>query len=207
MNHLFSDKNPFDQGELAVTLSAQAERDLPTQWRDFRTLRKPIALIVLMLSYLLRATVETFHVFKSVTLSLDTSAYTAGDVLADTQEVADVLPVSGGAARLDTIVLEDKDDQTAADINLFFFSENVSLGTENSAPSITDANAAKLLGIVTVPSANFVDVGGAKIATVRNVGLLVKAATGKSIFVAATCAGTPTQTASGIVLNLGFKGA
>lgn len=140
-----------------------------------------------------------------VTLSLDTSAYTANDVLAATQAVAGALKTEGSVSILQSLQLTDKDDNTAADIDLVFLSENVSLGAENGAPDITDANAAKILGIVKVPSANFVDVGGAKIATVNNIGLQLSAPTGTTVYLAAICRGTPTQTASGITLNLGIR--
>lgn len=196
--------DPFDENSLPVGLTADALRKV-----GGNSLKpEKVALLSLVtMAALFQATVEgkissAHHV--SVTLTLDTSAYTAGDVLAATQEVAGAVPDSSGAAFLDSIVLLDKDDQTAADIDLVFLRSNVALGTENAAPSISDANAAEILGIVTVPSANFVDVGGAKVATVRNVHLLVEPTTGTSIFVAAICRGTPTQTATGIVLNLGF---
>lgn len=160
------------------------------------------ALTLATLSEILRAAVSAAH--SSLTLSLDTSAYTAGDVLADTQEVPNVVPTSGGAMRLNSIVLLDKDDNAAAQIDLVFLRSSVSVGTENAAPSITDTNAAEVLGIVAVPAANFIDVGGAKLATVTGINLLVQPTTGTSIYVAAIARGTPTQSASGIVLNLGF---
>lgn len=140
----------------------------------------------------------------AVPLTLDISgAYAAGDVLADTQEIAGLLRNVGGSAMLRSITLLDFDDQAAAAIDLVFFSANVSLGTENAAPSITDGNAASILGVVNIPSANFVDLGGMKSATVPNIGLLLAAPAGTSIFMAAIARGTPTQTVNGITVVLG----
>lgn len=196
-------KDPFAPTGLPVGLTVEAERKL----RQFD--QGKVAMLTLLTIAALYETVAqgktsaAKHV--SVTLSMDTSAYTAGDVLADTQEVAGAVGDSGGAAILNSVVLLDKDDQAAAAIDLVFFRSSVSLGTENAAPSISDANAAEILGIVNVPAANFIDVGGAKVATVTGVNLLVEPTTGTSIYVAAICRGTPTQTASGIVLNLGFS--
>lgn len=149
--------------------------------------------------------VGTHTKIVAVALTLDTSAYAAGDVMADTQVVSNALRVNDGTGILQSITLLDKDDQTAAQIDLVFLSANVSLGTENAAPSITDSNAESILGIVSLASTDFVDVGGAKVATKVNIGLpLVAAAAGKDIYVAAIARGTPTQTSAGIVLRLGI---
>lgn len=141
----------------------------------------------------------------AVTLSLDTSAYGAGELLADTQEVANAMRVAAGTGGIHSIVLNDKDDQ-GAELYLVFLSANVSLGTENQAPSITDANADSILGIVPVYTSDWIDLGGCRIATLTNVGLVVKAVTGStSIYIAAVNgAGTPTYTAAGITMRLGL---
>lgn len=186
--------NPFSPNGLPIQLSDEANRQLAG-----KSEKELLAMLL--------ANVGASEVGKSVsiTLSLDTSAYAAGDVLADTQEIAHVLRNVGGSALLQSLALIDQDDQTAAAIDIVFLSANVSLGTENAAPSITDANAAKILGIVNVPSGNFIDVGGAKVATVNNIGLQVTADAGTSVFVAAIARGTPTQTASGIKITFGFR--
>jgi hypothetical protein len=58
----------------------------------------------------------------------------ARHVLADSQEVASALRVANGEAVLQSIVLNDKDDQGKA-MDLVFLSANVSIGTENTAVS------------------------------------------------------------------------
>lgn len=136
----------------------------------------------------------------------DTSAYTAGDVLFATTEVPGALRSSGGSAELQSVVLIDEDDNTAAVITLFFFrSATGLLGAFNNAPDIDDTEVREFIGAVPIAAADFIDVTASKIATVKNVGLMVYATTGTSVWVAATCAGTPTQTASGIKLRLGFR--
>lgn len=144
-------------------------------------------------------------IFSDVTFTLDTSAYHANDVLADTQEVPYAVRHDGARGVLQSIVLRDKDDQTAAGMSVVFFRANVSLGTENSAPSISDANADNIIGIVAIASGDWVDLGGVKVATKSNINLPVRAASGTaSIYVALICAGTPTQTASGITGTFGI---
>lgn len=140
-----------------------------------------------------------------VTLSLDTSAYADGDTLAATQEVANAMRVNGGAAILLSLKAQDDDDNGTA-LDLVFLRSNVALGTENAAPSITDANAVEVLGIVSIAAADWIDLGGVRVATKTNIGLLLETAdASKSLYIAAiTRGGTPTYTASGIKLQLGL---
>lgn len=140
-----------------------------------------------------------------VTLSLNTSgAYASGDVLADTQAVTNAVRINGGQARLDSIMVIDEDDQGQA-FDLVFLSANNSLGTENSAVSISDASARDILGFVSVAAEDFIDLGGVKVASLKNVGLMVEAVSGsRIIYVAAISRGTGTYSASGVRLRLGL---
>lgn len=141
----------------------------------------------------------------SVTFSLDTAQYASGDVLADTQPISGVMAEAGGTALLHSIVLNDKDDKGQA-IDIVLLKSNVTLGTENSPPSISDANADEVLGTVSVSAADWNDLGGCRIATKPGIGLLCKSAAGSTdLYVALICkGGTPTYTASGITGKFGF---
>lgn len=140
----------------------------------------------------------------SLTFSLDTSAYASGDVLAETQELASAVRVNAGTGILYSIILNDKDDQGAA-LDLVFLSANTSLGTENSAVSISDSGADDILGIVSIAATDWIDLGGTRVATKNNVGLTVKGVTGStSIYVGAITRGTPTHTGSGITARFGI---
>jgi hypothetical protein len=140
--------------------------------------------------------------FVDVTLSLDTSAYADGDLLADTQEVSGALTVANGTGVIQSITVIDEDDQGVA-MDLVFLSANNTLGTENSAPSITDAHARDILGRVRVNASDYIDLGGVRIATVVGVGIGIKAGSGvDDIWVAAITRGAPTYTASGVRLRI-----
>ena len=140
----------------------------------------------------------------SVTLSLDTSAYTDGDVLAATQEVANAVRVSGGRAILQSVHVIDLDDQGVG-FDLIFLSANSALGTENSAPDIDDTEVLDTIGMVRIGSGDYIDLGANRIATLSGLGLPLKAAEGQtSLWVAAVTRGTPTYSASGLRLKLGF---
>jgi hypothetical protein len=141
----------------------------------------------------------------AVTLSLDTSAYASGDVLADTQQVDAALRVADGTGVLQSVMVYDQDDQKAA-MTLYFLQANVAMGTENSAPSITDANSLNILGFLDVAVGDYKDLGGVSVASFKNVGIPLKAVSGTDdIYVAAVNGtGTPTYTASGVKLGLGI---
>jgi len=143
-------------------------------------------------------------VHTDVTLSLDTSAYGDGDVLADTQTVSNALRIDDGVGLLSSVTVIDEDNQGVG-LDLVFLSASVSLGTENSAPSITDANARNICGIVEVSAGYFKDLGGARVATLTGVNLPLKPVSGTNdICIAAISRGTGTYTASGLKLQLGI---
>lgn len=84
--------------------------------------------------------------------SCDTSALSTNDIIATT-ELVDLQTVSSNkqtrAGRITGIQILDKDDQ-GQDIEVFFLKDDTSLGTENSGVSISDADAEKIIGSVTV---------------------------------------------------------
>jgi hypothetical protein len=139
-----------------------------------------------------------------VTASLDTAVYAAGDVLADTQVVSNISRLIDTGAVIQSIVVIDKDDQGAA-FDIYLLDSNVSVGTENAAPSITDANAAHILGRISVATVDYADLGGVRIANIFGLGIPIKPDTGTAnIYVAiVNGSGTPTYTAAGIVLRFG----
>lgn len=83
----------------------------------------------------------------------------------------------------------------------------MSLGTFNAAPAITDANARQIVGRVSIATGDYVDLGGARVATKTGLNLMMSAAAAtKQLFLATiTRGGTPTYTAAGLKLKLGFS--
>lgn len=140
-----------------------------------------------------------------VTLSLDTSAYADGDVLADMQAVADCVRVEGGRAIIQSITVLDKSDQGTA-LDIFISPSSASLGTENSAPNISAANTEGMQYVCRIATSDYIDLGNARIATVKNIGLMVEAAAGTTtLYIGAiTRGGTPTYSAAGIIIYLGM---
>jgi hypothetical protein len=146
-------------------------------------------------------------ILKSITLSTDTSAYASGDLIADTQQVDAALRVADGKGILQSISIIDEDAQGVA-LYIIIMKTSTSLGTENSAPNITDANlTAGFLGIISVATTDYVTVSGTKVATIRNIGLPIQAVSGTDdIYIAVlNGTGTPTYTASGLEMVLGIQ--
>jgi hypothetical protein len=144
-------------------------------------------------------------VVKDVTLTLDTSAYASGDVIAATQQVNAALRITDGTGMLSSIEIIDKDDQGAA-FTIYILSADVAVGTENAAPSITDGDAASILGHVDVATGDYKDLGGVKVAckTALNIPVVAVSGTDDLYVAVVNSTGTPTYTASGIVLRLGI---
>jgi hypothetical protein len=141
----------------------------------------------------------------AVTLSTDTSAYASGDLIADTQQIDAFFRKADGTGVINSINIIDEDAQGVS-LYIIFMSTSTSLGSENSAPNISDANlTAGFQGIIPVLTTDYVTVSGAKVATIRNIGLPVKAVSGTDdIYIAIlNASGTPTFTAAGLEMRIG----
>lgn len=140
-----------------------------------------------------------------ITFTTDTAIYADGDLLADTQVMAGVARLAAGISWLQTVQITDESDQKQP-IDIVFLDANTSMGTENSVPNISDANAsAAVLGVVTIAAADYKDIGGASIASLRGVALALKAAAAStSIYVALISRGTGTYGATALKAKFGF---
>lgn len=152
--------------------------------------------------------VSTPYTYTDVTMSPDTSIFASGDVIADTQVVTSAFNIADGKGVLQSIVVVDEDDQKAA-FDIYFFSANSPLGTENSAPNISDANARNFVGVVAIATGDYKDLGGVSVAVIKGINLPVKAASAtKDLYVGiVNGAGTPTYTAAGLKLRIGIQQA
>lgn len=125
---------------------------------------------------------------------VDTAAYAAGDVLFDTTAV-DVSTFDGAArGTILSASIVDRDDESSQTVTLYFLNANVSLGTINAAPSISDDNASTaIIGTATVTTGT--DLGGCKFG--ETTGLVIPfELPADTLYVAATTGGTPTFTAA-----------
>jgi hypothetical protein len=146
--------------------------------------------------------VVTASTVIDLVLTLDTSAYSNGDVLAAAQELVSAVRATGGTGVIQSIAVIDLDDQAQA-LDIVISDSTITLGTENAAVSISDADAAKILGIVEVVAGDYVDLANSRLATKDNLGIVVMPDT-TSLYISAISRGTGTYTASGIRLRFGI---
>lgn len=145
----------------------------------------------------------------TVTPTLDTIAYADGDVLFNPVEVTSaLLRAAGMVLTLESLMGIDADDQGVA-FDLVFLNANTNLGTINAAPSISDANALKIISPpISITPGNYIDLGGCRLFGLVGIRCKMKGAssTNQSIWMAGiTRGGTPTYTASGLSFQLGFS--
>ena len=109
-----------------------------------------------------------------------------------------------GLARvLDSIVVLDGDDQ-ATEFDLIFFNADATLGTLNAAVSISDADAAKVIGAVSLLTTDSIDLINSTLFVKRNIGMVMKGATASLWVGGVVRSGTPDYTVSGMTIKLGF---
>lgn len=137
-----------------------------------------------------------------VTPTLATPAYTSGDLLFAATKLANAVRSASDYGEIWSMVVIDKDDQGAT-LDLHFFSGNVTAGTPNLTPTLSDADAVKSLGYITIST--YKDIGGSKIAYVKpgDFSPIIQGDATGDIYVAGITGGTPTHTASGLVLRVG----
>lgn len=133
----------------------------------------------------------------------DTNALAEGDVAFATQEVANFSTGANITSILQSVTVIDVDDQGIG-IDLIFFNDNTTLGTENSAPDIDDTEAQTIIGRVQVGAGSFYDLGANRVACVYGIGLPMKAGTSGSIWMAGIARGAPTYAGGHLYIKLGI---
>jgi len=115
----------------------------------------------------------------SAGLTTGTTAYVTGDVLGTLFTLANAARTSGGSGRIRSVVLVDELDITNA-IDVFYFRGSVTFGTDNSAPSISDADALQLVAVV--PLVNMLDLGGVRVNSAHNLSIPYDCDSGTSLY-------------------------
>lgn len=140
---------------------------------------------------------------------LNTSAYADNDVLFVPIAVPgfhEAYATAGAKARkLVSVAILDEADQ-AQDIDLVFSAGDLTLGTINDVVSISDADARKVLGVVSVLIADYADLVNSQLATKRGIELILQPST--TLYLSGILrSGTPTYAVSSLRIKLGFEDA
>lgn len=136
---------------------------------------------------------------------LDTSIYANNDVMFVPIEVPQFFRGLGEERVLQSIVALDGDDQATA-FDLVFSDAAITLGTINAAISISDADAAKIIGYVQMLATDSRDTINSTLFVKSAIGHVMKSSgTTTSVWVSGVVrSGTPTYTASGMKIKLGL---
>ncbi|NDC94681.1 hypothetical protein EBZ38_08915 [bacterium] len=128
----------------------------------------------------------------SVTPTIDTNIYAAGDAVGAQQDLANAARTSGGYCDIDNITIIDKGNQKP-NLTLLFFDATLSAATvTNNAAFVFSTDVSKLIGKCNVVTADFETVNSIAVAQLRNLSLRLKSAA-TSIYVAVVItSGTPT---------------
>lgn len=109
----------------------------------------------------------------STGMTTATTAYSDGDLVA--AEAFLVLPASATNGLLMSVTLLDEADIMGA-VDIVFGTAAMSMGTDNALPSITDANARLIKGVVEMPYPK--DLGGCRVSEVDSLALPLMADVG-----------------------------
>lgn len=142
---------------------------------------------------------------KNIIMTPDTAALANGEVFADTQVLSNCFRRTDGNGIWNSLTFICQADQKAA-CTVVLLDANVSMGTENAAPSVTDANAVNIIGHVDILTSDYKDWGGVSTANIRGIAQNIQAIAGTKDIAVAIVGGAsaPIYTASSIVLRLGI---
>lgn len=145
---------------------------------------------------------------KAITVSFttDTDAYASGDVVANPVRIPGSVLGYNGTSILRSVVLIDTADQGVA-LHLVFSKDSTVFGTLNAAPNISDANVlAKIIGSIPITTNDYVDLGGARVATIQDLGLVLTASNDDAVYVGIiNSSGTPTYAADSLTAIIGVE--
>jgi hypothetical protein len=139
-----------------------------------------------------------------VTIVADTNIYADNDVLFISQIVTGVSDIEGGTVKLVNAVLFDGDDQ-GTEVEVFFTTNATTPGTINGAVAAADTVLDDIVG-----NAHFItysDLINSQVCVLKDIAQVMKCAAGsKDLYIFGVVrSGTPTYTAGGLKLKLGFE--
>ena len=107
------------------------------------------------------------------------ATYSTGDLMAEQENINNPVAVRGGACILQSVTAIDTSD-TGGAIYLIITDNSADLGTVGSAINAADSVADNSVAIVEL--SNWTDIGGAKVCTKGNIGLVLKATDNSKTF-------------------------
>ena len=134
------------------------------------------------------------------------TAIDAGDVLTDTEILTDFFPSNGAGAYIVSVSIVSAAD-IAPELDIYFLDSLTSLGTVDSAPSISDANALTIQAKINIPTSAWKDLTGCRMAylTTANFGVVLVKATANINDLYATIVTQTAATFAGLTFRFGLQ--
>ena len=141
----------------------------------------------------------------SVSPTVDTDAYTAGDIVGGIQTITSAAAISGGSGVITGLTLIDMSMQNV-EYDIIVFQQNPSNGTytDDLAIDVHDTDADFIIGTFTVSPGHYVSFTDNSVATLNNINLPFTTVGTANLFAIAVTRGTPTYAAATDV-QLRFK--
>jgi len=145
----------------------------------------------------------------AITPTIVPAAYADGDVVDSVQTASDAVAYGKGVAELRSLAVIDKANQKA-DLDVYFFDEapDNSVGADNAAFTLNDADAPKLLGRIRVAAADYQSAGlDSALANKNDIGMMLQSIAGaQNIFVLVVMRAAATYaSASDLIIKLGIE--
>lgn len=143
----------------------------------------------------------------SPTVTVDTNAFTAGDVVGSKLTLTSAMRVSGGTGILDSIYVQEKGSQAAV-LDILIFNADPSNGTytNNGAFTANDTDMAMCIARVHIATTDYVATGGYTSASLGGLGKIVAASGSGNLYAVIITSGTPTYSATtSLKVRFGFK--
>lgn len=139
-----------------------------------------------------------------VTPTITAEAYSANDVVGGVITLAGAVREAGGAGVLQSVVIVDRGNVGAALSLLLFRASPASALADNAPFAWGSGDGDKYLGRVEIAASDYATFAGRKVASVKNVGLVI-AADATDLFAYLVCSGTPTYASqSDLTLHVGI---
>lgn len=117
--------------------------------------------------------------------------YTAGDAVGGKQTLTDSVRVSGGTAILESIIVLDRANQKAALEILIFDADPTSATITDNSAFVFSTDDLKVLARISVAASDYVTIDSKAVATLKGLGITLKAAAGTSLYAAVVTTGAP----------------
>jgi len=146
-----------------------------------------------------------------VQVGVSGAAYATGDVIGDLSPItADVFRMEGNvnvpaSGVLQSIIIKDLSNQSLAiDVVIFDANPSATTFTDNSALTLADADAPKVIGVVSIVASDYVAFAASSVATKTGIGLPISTATGTKIWFCLISRGAPTYVADELSISFGI---